>query len=59
MYALVLEGLDYLGDLNGQALKSTPVLCVFAAVLLLIWPARTRKGHQLIPGVARDTIIRC
>ena len=34
--ALVLEGLDDLGDLNSQALKRTFVLCVSTAVLLLI-----------------------
>jgi hypothetical protein len=46
--ALVLEGL---GDLNSQALKRTPVLCVSTAVLLLIMARQNAQKTSNHSGV--------
>jgi hypothetical protein len=57
--ALVLECLDDVGSLEGRALRRTPVLCISTAALLLIWPVRTPKGHQIITTLATHPISRC
>jgi hypothetical protein len=49
--ALVLEGLDDLGDLNSAALKRTPVLCVSTAVLLLIVACQNAQQTSNHSGV--------
>ena len=49
--ALVLEGLDDLGDLNSQALKRTFVLCVSTAVLLLIMARQNAQKTSNYSGV--------
>jgi hypothetical protein len=57
--ALVLEDLDYLGGLEGQALRRTPVLCISTSALLLIWPVRTPKVHQIITELDTHPVKRC
>ena len=49
--ALVLEGLDDLGDLNSQALKRMFVLCVSTAVLLLIMARQNAQKASNHSGV--------
>jgi hypothetical protein len=44
--ALVLEGLDDLGDLNSQALKRTPIHCVSTTVLLIMACQNAQKASN-------------
>ncbi len=57
--ALVLEGLDDVGDLNGLELERTLVLCVSTAVLLLVrvMARQNAKRAPKIVGHVKQTFM--